>query len=285
MALVTNGNNKSETKTEREEKQEQQKENPANMVTIDRTKAEQFLLILEESIGDIEEQKALVDSLIRSKNEELQSFQTETIEKFNSLIQATKELSEKIKATESYENYLAEKLENANLSKSVTMLEQQLQKEKAEISSFIIKTDNFITLKINEILDTVSDLKTINEMVENQIQKFKEELQAESKKSIANADNQLEEASKSLVNGANVQYESLKAECNAMIKSYTEKCQQHLETVKKQSIDFLKQCEVENKKLIEKVPAVADRKISKKDVIIYILAVVAITSSIVQFIF
>lgn len=285
MALVTNGKNKSETTTEIEEKQQFQKENPVNMVTIDRAKAEQFLLILEESIGDIEEQKALVDSLINSKNEELQSFQTETIEKFNSLIQATKELSEKIKATESYENYLAEKLENANLSKSVTMLEQQLQKEKAEISSFIIKTDNFITSKINEILGTVSDLKTINEMVENQIQKFKEELQAESKKSIANADNQLEEASKSLVNGANVQYESLKAECNAMIKSYTEKCQQHLETVKKQSIDFLKQCEIENKKLIEKVPAVADRKISKKDVIIYILAVVAITSSIVQFIF
>ena len=285
MALVTNGKNKSETTTEIEDKQQFQKENPVNMVTIDRAKAEQFLLILEESIGDIEEQKALVDSLINSKNEELQSFQTETIEKFNSLIQATKELSEKIKATESYENYLAEKLENANLSKSVTMLEQQLQKEKAEISSFIIKTDNFITSKVNEILGTVSDLKTINEMVENQIQKFKEELQAESKKSIANADNQLEEASKSLVNGANVQYESLKAECNAMIKSYTEKCQQHLETVKKQSIDFLKQCEIENKKLIEKVPAVADRKISKKDVIIYILAVVAITSSIVQFIF
>ena len=285
MALVTNGKNKSETTTEIEEKQQFQKENPVNMVTIDRAKAEQFLLILEESIGDIEEQKALVDSLINSKNEELQSFQTETIEKFNSLIQATKELSEKIKATESYENYLAEKLENANLSKSVTMLEQQLQKEKAEISSFIIKTDNFITSKVNEILGTVSDLKTINEMVENQIQKFKEELQAESKKSIANADNQLEEASKSLVNGANVQYESLKAECNAMIKSYTEKCQQHLENIKKQSIDFLKQCEIENKKLIEKVPAVADRKISKKDVIIYILAVVAITSSIVQFIF
>ena len=67
-----------------------------------------------------------------------------------------------------------------------------------------------------------------------------------------------------------------------MLKSYTEKCQQHLDTVKKQSIDFLKQCEVENKKLIEKVPAVANSKLSKKDVIIYVLAGVSVASLLVQ---
>lgn len=282
MALNTIGKTKTDEQSQTEEKQELQKENNANMVTIDRTKAEQFLIAIEECVGDIEEQKSLVDNLIKSKNEELQGFQSETIEKFNAMIQAMTDLAEKIKATESYENFLQEKVENANLSKSVAMLEQQLQKEKAEITSFIIKTDNFITVKIGEIQTVVNDLKTVDEMVEHSIQKFKDELQTEAKKYFADADKIMNETSDSFVNGAQTQYNSLKAECNAMIKSYTEKCQQHLETLKKQSVDFLKQCEAENKKLIEKVPAVANKKFSIKDAIIVVLAVAAIASTFIQ---
>lgn len=287
--LNTIGKPKTETITE-EKKEEivtaQQKDNSASsMVTIDRKKAEDFLLILEECVGDVQEQKTLVDNLINNKNRELQSFQTETIDKFNSLISATQELSEKIKATDSYENYLSEKIENANLSKSVAMLEQQLQKEKAEFSSFLIKTENFLTLKLNEINETVTDLHTINEMVENKIEKFKQELEAEAKKQLSSINKTVDESSESLLNGANNQYEALKIECNSMLKAYTEKCQQHLETVQKQSVSFLKQCGEENKKLIEKVPAVADKKISKKDVVIYVLAVVTIASDIVHFFF
>lgn len=282
MALNTIGKIKTDEQSQTEEKQELQKENNANMVTIDRTKAEQFLIAIEECVGDIEEQKSLVDNLIKSKNEELQGFQSETIEKFNAIIQAMTDLAEKIKATESYENFLQEKVENANLSKSVAMLEQQLQKEKAEITSFIIKTDNFITVKIGEIQTIVNDLKTVDEMVEHSIQKFKDELQTEAKKYFADADKIMNETSDSFVNGAQTQYNSLKAECNAMIKSYTEKCQQHLETLKKQSVDFLKQCEAENKKLIEKVPAVANKKFSIKDAIIVVLAVAAIASTFIQ---
>lgn len=258
------------------------KENPMNMVTIERTKAENFLIVLEECIGDIEEQKNLIDKLIQSKNEELEGFQSQTISKFNALIEATSGLSEKIAATESYENYLAEQVRNANLSKEVAMLEQQLQKEKAEISKFIISTDNFITTRISDIESTVNELKSVNNIIEENIQKFKEELKNESSKAIAQAENQLTENSDALVKGASNQFKILREDCNTMLKSYTEKCQQHLDTVKKQSIDFLKQCEVENKKLIEKVPAVANSKFSKKDVIIYVLAGVSIASLLVQ---
>lgn len=258
------------------------KENSMNMVTIERTKAENFLIVLEECIGDIEEQKNLIDKLIQSKNEELEGFQSQTISKFNALIEATSGLSEKIAATESYENYLAEQVRNANLSKEVAMLEQQLQKEKAEISKFIISTDNFITTRISDIESTVNELKSVNNIIEENIQKFKEELKNESSKAIAQAENQLTENSDALVKGASNQFKILREDCNTMLKSYTEKCQQHLDTVKKQSIDFLKQCEVENKKLIEKVPAVANSKFSKKDVIIFVLAGVSIASLLVQ---
>ncbi len=259
-------------------KTEEKEGTSVNMVTIERTKAENFLLVLEECIGDIEEQKNLVDTLIKTKNAELQGFQSETIEKFNALIEVTSDLKDKIEATDSYENYLQEQIKNANLSKEVAMLEQQLQKEKAEITSFIIKADNFITMKIGELTETVNNLKTVDTAIDQNIQKFKEELQAEARKYNSSADTVINEASESLINGAKVQFENLKAECNSMLKSYTEKCQQHLDTVKKQSIDFLKQCESENKKLIEKVPAVADKKISKKDILIFVLSALAIIS-------
>ena len=77
-----------------------QKKEAPNMVTIDRTKAENFLIILEESIGDVQELKNLVDTLLKAKEFELNSFQTETIEKFNNLIDTTRNLSEKLKTTE-----------------------------------------------------------------------------------------------------------------------------------------------------------------------------------------
>jgi len=252
------------------------------MITIHQATAERFMMAIEDCVGDIEEQKMLVESLIQSKQKELEGFQSETIAKFNDLIDVSRDLAEKIKATESYENYLQEQIKNADLSKQVSMLQIQLEKEKAQISSFIIKVDNFITMKVGELSDKVNELKSADEIIEMNIQKFKEELKSESLKLAQDADKQIEVASDTFIKGAQNQYESLKADCATMLKNYTEKCQQHLDTVKKQSLDFLKTCENENKKLIEKVPAVANSKFSKKDVIIYTLAGVSIASLLVQ---
>ena len=58
----------------------------SSLITISKIAAEKFMLAIEECVGDIEEQKALVDRLVQSKNEELQGFQSETIETFNALI-------------------------------------------------------------------------------------------------------------------------------------------------------------------------------------------------------
>lgn len=58
---------------------------PANMITVDRVTAEKFMLAIEECVGDIEEQRELVDRLIASKNTDLELFQSDTIKKFNGL--------------------------------------------------------------------------------------------------------------------------------------------------------------------------------------------------------
>ena len=261
------------------------KENAAqatHLVTIDRASAEKFMLAIEECVGDIQEQRELVDRLIESKGTELEHFQSDTIKKFNALIDATNDLKEKISATESYENYLEEQVKNANLSKEVAMLEQQLQKEKAEVSLFIRDITNTVTMKLGEMESVVSELKTADNIIEEKITEFKEDIAAETSRYEKNAETRLDEVGNHIQTVAESQITGFRADCETMLKVYTEKCREHLETVKKQSIDFLRQCETENKKLIEKVPAVAASKYSVKDIIIYALAVISVASLAVQ---
>ena len=264
-----------------EDNQNQKKKEP-NMVTIDRTKAEDFLIALAECLENVQTQKEMVDKLVEVQQGGLENFKKDTITKFNAIIEATTDLKDKIVVAGNYQDYLAEQVKNANLQKDVVMLQQQLDKEKAEISQFLIKVDSFLTLKINDIVEKVRELNNADEIIENNIKKFKEELKIETAKHVASADNIVETSSNSLIDGAKNQMAGFRAECNEMLKKFTEKCQAHLETVKKQSIDFLKQCENENKKLIEKVPAVANSKISKKDIVIYAMAGVSIASLLVQ---
>ena len=262
--------------------EEQKRKNAPNMVTIDRSAAERFMLAIEECVGDIQEQRELVDRLIESKSTELEHFQSDTIKKFNALIEATTGLKEKISATESYENYLEEQVKNANLTKEIAMLEQQLQKEKAEISLLIQRITATMSQALSDMGVKVSELKSADNIIEEKLTQFKEELSAETERYARSAEEKLDEAGSGIQAVATSQIAALKSDCDSMLRSYTEKCQQHLDIIKKQSIDFLKQCEAENKKLIEKVPAVADAKFSKKDVIIYMLAGVSIASLLVQ---
>ena len=271
----------SSEKENAEENQNQKTKEP-NMVTIDRTKAENFLIALAECLENVQTQKEMVDKLVEVQQGGLENFKKDTITKFNAIIEATTDLKDKIVVAGNYQDYLAEQVKNANLQKDVVMLQQQLDKEKAEISQFLIKVDSFLTLRIGVLETKVNELRNADEIIENNIKKFKEELKQETAKHVASAENIVETSSNSLVEGAKNQMAGLRAECNEMLKKYTEKCQAHLETVKKQSIDFLKQCENENKKLIEKVPAVANTKISKKDLVIYVMAGVSIASLLVQ---
>lgn len=262
---------------------ERQKPTPSsNMITVDRVTAEKFMLAIEECVGDIEEQRELVDRLIASKSTELELFQSDTIKKFNALIDATNGLKEKIAATESYETYLEEKVRNANLTKEVAMLEQQLQKEKAEISLFIREISNTVAMKLNNVEDTIGSLKCAETVIEEKTAQFIKDIADGISHFEKSAEEKLDEAGSHIQSVAESQVAGFKAECEAMLKSYTEKCRGHLDTVKEQSVDFLRQCEAENKMLIEKIPVVTDRKLSKKDILVYALALTAIASLVAQ---
>ena len=258
------------------------KSSGTQMITIPQANAENFLIGLAQTLNDVQDLKEIVNTLIDSKNTELDRFRDETITKFNALIDSTSSLKEKIDIAGTYEKYLEERIKNGNLASEVALLETQLQKEKAEISLFIREVTNKIDNCVIAIGNKIDELQSADDIIKKSIAEFKEETEKVSSSYTEAADQKLAEISNQLLANSKNEYEILKGQADGMIKSYTEKCQVHLETVKKQSIDFLKQCELENKKLIESVPSVKDKKFNKKDFIVYSLALTSFACMLAQ---
>lgn len=281
MALIQNfSNQKTENQLDKNTKAEEKPD--ARMITIPQAEAEKYLIALAETLDDVQDLKEVANSLITSKNSELEHFRDDTITKFNALIESTTELKEKLDTAESYENYLEERVKNANLSAEVAALEKQLQKEKMEVSIFIQTMTRSMDTCTAEIHAKITELKSADEIIKDSIKEFKDETEKATTSYLNEAEKKIAEVSTTLLANSKNEYEILKAQSSDMIKAYTEKCQAHLETIKKQSIDFLKQCAAENKKLIESVPGVKSKKLSVKDMIIYGMSVVAIASMVVQ---
>ena len=281
MALIQNfSNQKTENQLDKNTKAEEKPD--ARMITIPQAEAEKYLIALAETLDDVQDLKEVANSLITSKNSELEHFRDDTITKFNALIESTTELKEKLDTAESYENYLEERVKNANLSAEVAALEKQLQKEKMEVSIFIQTMTRTMDTCTAEIHAKITELKSADEIIKDSIKEFKDETEKASTSYLNEAEKKIAEVSTTLLANSKNEYEILKAQSSDMIKAYTEKCQAHLETIKKQSIDFLKQCAAENKKLIESVPGVKSKKLSVKDMIIYGMSVAAIASMVVQ---
>ena len=281
MALIQNfSNQKTEIQADKNPKTEEKPD--ARMITIPQAEAEKYLIALAETLDDVQDLKEVANSLITSKNSELEHFRDDTITKFNALIESTTELKEKLDTAESYENYLEERVKNANLSAEVAALEKQLQKEKMEVSIFIQTMTRSMDTCTAEIHAKITELKSADEIIKDSIKEFKDETEKATTSYLNEAEKKIAEVSTTLLANSKNEYEILKAQSSDMIKAYTEKCQAHLETIKKQSIDFLKQCAAENKKLIESVPGVKSKKLSVKDMIIYGMSVAAIASMVVQ---
>lgn len=281
MALIQNfSNQKTENQLDKNTKAEEKPD--ARMITIPQAEAEKYLIALAETLDDVQDLKEVANSLITSKNSELEHFRDDTITKFNALIESTEVLKEKLDTAESYENYLEERVKNANLSAEVAALEKQLQKEKMEVSIFIQTMTRTMDTCTAEIHAKITELKSADEIIKDSIKEFKDETEKATTSYLNEAEKKIAEVSTTLLANSKNEYEILKAQSSDMIKAYTEKCQAHLETIKKQSIDFLKQCAAENKKLIESVPGVKSKKLSVKDMIIYGMSVVSIASMIVQ---
>ena len=73
------------------------------------------------------------------------------------------------------------------------------------------------------------------------------------------------------------EYKTLKLQCEKMLNTFTDNARKTLETVKKTSIDFISQCERENKFLIGKVPVVKG-KLTAENWIVIIFGCIGLAS-------
>ena len=110
--------------------------------------------------------------------------------------------------------------------------------------------DNLLT-----VTEKCRELNTANNLIEESIMKFRTD-------SMAASENE---------------YKALKVQCESMLKTFTENAKTTLATVKKTSIDFITQCEKENKSLIGKVPVVKG-KLTGESWLVIIFGCVGIAS-------
>lgn len=250
--------------------------NTETFVTINQTEANKFLAGLAESLSEIDSFKEYVSNTLVIKLKEIEAFENSTIKMFNSLVDNTRELSEKIQIAGNYEDYLKEQLENAELTKQISILELHLNKERSEINLVLNKISEDVENSISIMQSKISELKVANDIIEQSIQHYSQETEDSFKSYTEKAEQTLEKIASNVMEISQGHQEALRIKCDTFLDDYTKKCIKHLETVKNQSIDFLKQCEDENKKLIKKVPEISNKKISIKDMIIYAIATITI---------
>lgn len=268
------------------EKQQTNNKNTGNItekiVTVSQVTAENFIAALQDSINEIEEFKDYVSQKLFNKFSELEKFENTTINLFNSLLDSTKELASKIDTKESYSDYLEEQIKNRDLSKQLILMEQCLNKEKAEISIFIKNISKTIETTVMTINDKVSELKNVNGIIEENVKKIEEKFSSNyesiTKKTTEKLeefenkhDESINELSKKLLDAATNNENTFKARCEDLITTYTEKCQSHLNKVQDASISFLTQCKTQNENLVKKIPAIEKKQsMNKKEMIFFV---------------
>lgn len=248
---------------------------------IDRTKAENFLILLEEALVNVQEQKEsmeiqnnTVKSLIDICNRQstvLDNYQEQLVKTFGTVSERMQVLSEKIEVADGYKFYLEEQAKNSDLSKTVNLLQMQLNQEKIEFMNFIKTAQE----KISSIksYDTVFDEKT--DKVINKILKDETEFKN-------NAEQQVDEASKNMMDSCINQISVMQNKADEMIRKYTEKCQNHLDTIKTQSINFLEQTKQTNEELVKKIPAIKENtKFKTKDLIVIATCIIAFFGNVI----
>lgn len=267
-----------------------------NIVTVRQATAENFIMSLQDSINEIEEFKEYVSTKLNNKFSELERFENTTINLFNSLLDSTKELSTKITTKESYSDYLEEQIKNRDLSKQVILLQQCLNKEKAEVSIFVQEISETINTAVINIENKISELRNVNDIIEENVKKIEEKFSSNYESITKKTIEQLEEfenkhdqsimdLSKKLLDASSNNENTFKAKCEELITKYTEKCQSHLNTLQETSISFLTQCKTQNENLVKRIPSIEMKKsITKKDKIFFITAFISIVCSVTSFI-
>ncbi len=279
-------------------KQRQTEDSKSTMITIQESKAESFLQTMEQCLTDLADYKELIEKNVNTELNKLTNFRSETLQSINELSTQTKELNSKIGNVKNYEDYIRSELEQDTLKKDKTSLQLHLIEQEKKITDFIenmtTSTSNAIAklsgevtnvnLAVNTVvskLDTkITELKSVETIITESLKSFEQQvtnkidtlnpLQKESLKQLTESvENLTTETSQTFIDGSAQQFSDLKTKAQKMIDDYTKQCQKNLDTIKEESIDFLKSCQKHNTEILKKIPYKDSGKYKIKDWILY----------------
>lgn len=189
---------------------------------------------LSAELVNLSDLKDAIEQSFNDKNLLEDKFQANVTSTFNSLCEKFDEFNEKIKKEIDYRNILEEKIKNNELDGRNLLLQRELEEERAAITKNLSEINRLVKSSLQTVDEKCKELKTADTLIEEAIMKFRED----SKEA---ADNK---------------YKGLVADTNSLIKEFTENARKTLEVVKKHSVDFINQCEKENKSLLAAVPGI-----------------------------
>ena len=221
---------------------------------------EKAVIELAEELSNLSELREAIEHSFSQKNIIDDKFQNEVTSYFNSLRKQFEVLTERFNKEIDYNRELEEKIKNTEYKGQIFILERALNDERATISKTLDEINQVIKDTTLIITDKIKEMKLVNNMIEENIMRFRAD-------SMAASENE---------------YKALKSQCENMLKTFTENAKTTLETVKKTSIDFITQCEKENKSLIGKVPSVKG-KLTTESWIVIIFGCFGIANIIINF--
>ena len=198
------------------------------------TEIEKAIRELSAELENLSELRETIEQSFENKNLRDDKFQNEITQYFNSVTKKFEEFNERITREIDYNRELDLKIQNNEQQGTIYLLEKQLADERASITKVLDDVSSTVKNSLMQITDKCRELKAADNLIEESIQKFKGE-------SFSASENE---------------YKALSLKYEKELKAFTENSSKTLETVKKTAIEFIKQCEKENKELIRKVPEV-----------------------------
>lgn len=214
----------------------------------------QLLSELNGSIEELLELKPLIENLLEDNHNTIEAEKKNLIECLGEMQREFNNLKEQLDCEVDYTRELTAQVQNYELKKNNTMLQNSLLNTENKINSFVTNLDEYMKDKISEIENSISSLLTVEDAIDQSIARF-------NKVASSNATNE---------------YSVLKSQAEGLLKSFTKQCHKDLEVIKEKSLDFLKECEKENKDIISRIPKVNNNKYSMKDYLLFGICAVTI---------
>ena len=207
---------------------------------------EKAVIELSEELANLSELRDSIEHSFENKISADDKFQSEITSYFNLITKRFEEFNEKLTHEIDYNRELELKIQNNEYKGQIYLLERELNEERAAITKTLDEINKVVKENLLTLSDKCRELKSADNLIEESINKFRGDA----------------------ISASENEFKALKMQCEKMLKTFTENAEKTLETVKKTSIDFITQCEKENKSLIGKVPVVKGKLTAENWIVI-----------------